>query len=79
MIWWGHLPMCVAVFIAQVMLFRELANVRYKGEKAKEVSDQDLPLGRMVRCPDFCKSLQITLQMLLSEVLFVLWTILVDC
>jgi|UniRef100_A0A7S4G6V5 phosphatidate cytidylyltransferase len=44
MIWWGHLPMCVAVFIAQVMLFRELANVRYKGEKAKEV-----PLFRTVQ------------------------------
>eukprot|EP00668_Euglena_longa_P014282 GGOE01018261.1.p1 GENE.GGOE01018261.1~~GGOE01018261.1.p1 ORF type:complete len:400 (-),score=125.51 GGOE01018261.1:174-1373(-) len=33
----GPIMMCVAVFIAQVLLFRELANVRYKAEKSKQV------------------------------------------
>eukprot|EP00667_Euglena_gracilis_P010107 EG_transcript_10284 len=33
----GPAVMCVAVFIAQVLLFRELANVRYKAEKSKQV------------------------------------------
>lgn len=33
----GHVAMCCAVFLAQVMLFRELVNVRLKPEKSQQV------------------------------------------
>lgn len=36
-IWLGHIAMCISVFIAQTLLFRELINVRFKSEKAREV------------------------------------------